>query len=106
MRYEILETDVGQGAGAIAVPVTYGKPVERTDICQPYSVAEVLQTVFHADFQTVFGKLRADGDRADPRGRSVAGDGADESSAVVILENIFKVAAANRPDCGRCDTEE
>ena len=50
MRYEILETDVGQGAGAIAVPVTYGKPVERTDICQPYSVAEVLQTVFHADF--------------------------------------------------------
>lgn len=53
MRYEILETDVGQGAGAIAVPVTYGKPVERTDICQPYSVAEVLQTVFHADFQTV-----------------------------------------------------
>lgn len=53
MRYEILETDVGQGAGAIAVPVTYGKPVERTDICQPYSVAEVLQTVFHADFQVV-----------------------------------------------------
>lgn len=44
---------MGQGAGAIAVPVTYGKPVERTDICQPYSVAEVLQTVFHADFQTV-----------------------------------------------------
>ena len=53
MRYEILETDVGQGAGAIAVPVTYGKPIERTDICQPYSVAEVLQTVFHADFQAV-----------------------------------------------------
>lgn len=53
MRYEILETDVGQGADAIAVPVTYGKPVERTDICQPYSVAEVLQTVFHADFQVV-----------------------------------------------------
>lgn len=53
MRYEILETDVGQGAGAIAVPVTYGKPVERTDICQLYSVAEVLQTVFHADFQVV-----------------------------------------------------
>ena len=53
MRYEILETDVGQGAGAVAVPVTYGKPVEKTDICQPYSVAEVLRTVFHADFQTV-----------------------------------------------------
>ncbi len=27
--------------------------MERTDICQPYSVAEVLQTVFHADFQVV-----------------------------------------------------
>lgn len=53
MHYEILDTDVGQGAGAVAVPVTYGKTVERTDICQPYSVAEVLQTVFHADFQTV-----------------------------------------------------
>lgn len=53
MHYEILDTDVGQGAGAVAVPVTYGKPVERTDICQPYSVAEVLQNVFHADFQTV-----------------------------------------------------
>ena len=53
MHYEILETDVGQGAGAVAVPVTYGKPVEKTNICQPYSVAEVLQTVFHADFQTV-----------------------------------------------------
>lgn len=53
MHYEILDTDVGQGAGAVAVPVTYGKTVERTDICQPYSVAEVLQNVFHADFQTV-----------------------------------------------------
>ncbi|WP_368190207.1 hypothetical protein [Blautia sp. 1033sp1_1033st1_G9_1033SCRN_220408] len=53
MHYEILDTDVGQGARAVAVPVTYGKPVERTDICQPYSVAEVLQTVFHADFQAV-----------------------------------------------------
>lgn len=53
MHYEILEIDVGQGAGAVAVPVTYGKPVEKTDICQPYSVAEVLKTVFHADFQTV-----------------------------------------------------
>lgn len=53
MHYEILDTDVGQGAGAVAVPVTYGKTVERTDICQPYSVAEVLQHVFHADFQTV-----------------------------------------------------
>lgn len=53
MHYEILETDVGQGTGAVAVPVTYGKPVEKTDICQPYSVAEVLETVFHADFQTV-----------------------------------------------------
>lgn len=53
MHYEILDTDVGQGAGAVAVPVTYGKPVERTDICQPYSVAEVLQNVFHADFQAV-----------------------------------------------------
>lgn len=53
MHYEILDTDVGQGAGAVAVPVTYGKAVERTDICQPYSVAEVLQNVFHADFQTV-----------------------------------------------------
>ena len=53
MHYEILDTDVGQGAGAVAVPVTYGKPVERMDICQPYSVAEVLQNVFHADFQTV-----------------------------------------------------
>ena len=52
MHYEILDTDVGQGAGAVAVPVTYGKTVERTDICQPYSVAEVLQNVFHADFQT------------------------------------------------------
>lgn len=53
MHYEILDTDVGQGAGAVAVPVTYGKTVERTDICQPYSVAEVLQNVFHADFQMV-----------------------------------------------------
>lgn len=53
MHYEILDTDVGQGAGAVAVPVMYGKTVERTDICQPYSVAEVLQNVFHADFQTV-----------------------------------------------------
>ena len=53
MHYEILDTDVGQGAGAVAVPVTYGKTVERTDICQPYSVAEVLQNIFHADFQTV-----------------------------------------------------
>lgn len=53
MHYKILDTDVGQGAGAVAVPVTYGKTVERTDICQPYSVAEVLQNVFHADFQTV-----------------------------------------------------
>lgn len=53
MQYEILDTDVGQGAGAVAVPVTYGKTVERTDICQPYSVAEVLQNVFHVDFQTV-----------------------------------------------------
>ena len=53
MHYEILDTDVGQGAVAVAVPVTYGKPVERTDICQPYSVAEVLQNVFHADFQAV-----------------------------------------------------
>lgn len=53
MHYEILDTDVGQGAGAVAVPVTYGKTIERTDICQPYSVAEVLQNVFHADFQTV-----------------------------------------------------
>ena len=53
MHYEILDTDVGQGAGAVAVPVTYGKTVERTDICQPYSVAEVLQNDFHADFQTV-----------------------------------------------------
>lgn len=53
MHYEILDTDVGQGAGAVAVPVTYGKTVERTDICQPYSVAEVLQNVFHAGFQTV-----------------------------------------------------
>lgn len=53
MHYEILDTDVGQGAGAVAVPVTYGKTVERTDICQPYSVAEVLQNVFHADFQTI-----------------------------------------------------
>jgi transcriptional regulator with XRE-family HTH domain/Zn-dependent peptidase ImmA (M78 family) len=53
LHYEILDTDVGQGAGAVAVPVTYGKTVERTDICQPYSVAEVLQNVFHADFQTV-----------------------------------------------------
>ena len=53
MHYEILDTDVGQGAGAVAVPVTYGKTVERTDFCQPYSVAEVLQNVFHADFQTV-----------------------------------------------------
>lgn len=53
MHYEILDTDVGQGAGAVAVPVTYGKTVEWTDICQPYSVAEVLQNVFHADFQTV-----------------------------------------------------
>lgn len=53
MHYEILETDVGQGVGAVAVPVTYGKPVEKTDICQPYSVAEVLQTVFQADFETV-----------------------------------------------------
>lgn len=53
MHYEILDTNVGQGAGAVAVPVTYGKTVERTDICQPYSVAEVLQNVFHADFQTV-----------------------------------------------------
>lgn len=53
MHYEILDTDVGQGAGAVAVPVTYGKTVERTDICQPYSVAEVLHNVFHADFQTV-----------------------------------------------------
>ena len=53
MHYEILDTDVGQGAGAVAVPVTYGKTVERTDICQPYSVAEVLQNVFHVDFQTV-----------------------------------------------------
>ena len=53
MHYEILDTDVGQGAGAVAVPVTYGKTVERTDMCQPYSVAEVLQNVFHADFQTV-----------------------------------------------------
>lgn len=53
MHYAILDTDVGQGAGAVAVPVTYGKTVERTDICQPYSVAEVLQNVFHADFQTV-----------------------------------------------------
>lgn len=53
MHYEILDTDVGQGAGAVAVPVTYGKTVERIDICQPYSVAEVLQNVFHADFQTV-----------------------------------------------------
>lgn len=53
MHYEILDTDVGQGTGAVAVPVTYGKTVERTDICQPYSVAEVLQNVFHADFQTV-----------------------------------------------------
>ena len=53
MHYEILDTDVGQGAGAVAVPVTYGQTVERTDICQPYSVAEVLQNVFHADFQTV-----------------------------------------------------
>lgn len=53
MHYEILDTDVGQGAGAVAVPVTFGKTVERTDICQPYSVAEVLQNVFHADFQTV-----------------------------------------------------
>lgn len=53
MHYEILDTDAGQGAGAVAVPVTYGKTVERTDICQPYSVAEVLQNVFHADFQTV-----------------------------------------------------
>ena len=47
MHYEILETDVGQGTGAVAVPVTYGKPVGKTDICQPYSVAEVLKTVFH-----------------------------------------------------------
>lgn len=53
MHYEILDTDVGQGAGAVAVPVTYGKTVERTDICQPYSVTEVLQNVFHADFQVV-----------------------------------------------------
>lgn len=53
MHYEILDTDVGQGAGAVAVPVTYRKTVERTDICQPYSVAEVLQNVFHVDFQTV-----------------------------------------------------
>lgn len=53
MHYEILDTDVGQGAGAVAVPATYGKTVERTDICQPYSVAEVLQNVFHADFQSV-----------------------------------------------------
>lgn len=53
MHYEILDTDVGQGAGAVAVPVTYGKTVERTDICQPYSVTEVLQNVFHADFQAV-----------------------------------------------------
>ena len=51
--YSILDTDVGQGAGAVAVPVTYGKTVERTDICQPYSVTEVLQNVFHADFQVV-----------------------------------------------------
>ena len=39
MRYEILETDVGQGAGAVAVPVTYGKPVGKkpflkTMVCQ------------------------------------------------------------------------
>lgn len=53
MHYEILDTDVGQGAGAVAVPVTYGKMVERTDICQPYSVTEVLQNIFHADFQAV-----------------------------------------------------
>ena len=53
MHYEILDTDVGQGTGAVAVPVTYGKTVERTDICQPYSVTEVLQNVFHADFHAV-----------------------------------------------------
>ena len=105
MHYEILDTDVGQGAVAVAVPVTYGKPVERTDICQPYSVAEVLQNVFHADFQAVLENyVRTETEQIQASG--VLPGAENEGSAVFVLKNSVKATAINRQDCGRCDIAE
>lgn len=53
MQYAIIETDIGQGTGAVALPISYGKPLETLDTNRPHTVAEVLQTFYGADFGTV-----------------------------------------------------
>ena len=53
MHYAILESDIGQGAGAVAVPVAHSRPQKDVDMSQPFSVAEVLQTFYEEDFGTI-----------------------------------------------------
>lgn len=53
MHYAILESDIGQGTGAIAIPVAHSRPKKNVDMSQPHSVAEVLQTFYEEDFGTI-----------------------------------------------------
>lgn len=53
MHYAILESDIGQGAGAVAVPVAHSRPQQDVDMSRPHSVAEVLQTFYEEDFGTI-----------------------------------------------------
>lgn len=53
MHYAILESDIGQGTGAIAVPVAHSRSKKNVDMNQPHSVAEVLQTFYEEDFGTI-----------------------------------------------------
>lgn len=53
MHYAILESDIGQGAGAIAITVAHSRPKKSVDMSQPHSVAEVLQTFYEEDFGTI-----------------------------------------------------
>lgn len=55
MHYAILESDIGQGAGAVAVPVAHSRPQLNVDMSRPHSVAEVLQTFYAEDFGTILG---------------------------------------------------
>lgn len=53
MHYAILESDIGQGAGMVAVPVAHSRPQNSVDMSQPHSVAEVLQIFYEEDFGTI-----------------------------------------------------
>ena len=95
MHYAILESDIGQGAGMVAVPVAHSRPQNSVDMSQPHSVAEVLQIFYEEDFGTILENyVRMEQAKIQAEGVLT---GADRLKDVDVPENSVKT----KPACGK-----